>query len=161
MVELVAARDDVDTADMLTMAEAFQKCFIANGAKLRIVDFSTTMLTHADVATPNAFGDIITQTQAGGTANMVVDYVSSDHLTTYGFAYYTGSVTTFVVTTNVTGGTGSDFAPTAITATPHWRTWVVYPETAGSVTYGSMPTKAYLVCRYLQQYGDHLFANRL
>jgi hypothetical protein len=149
MVELVAARNTIDTTDQLTMAEAFQKCFIANGAKLKIVDFVNVKLTHSEVAVPNAFGDIITQTQSpGNTANMVVDYVSADLLTTYGFAYYTGSATTFVNTTNVTGGTGSDFGPTAVTASPHWRDWAVYPETTGGITYGSMPTKAYLVCRY-------------
>lgn len=40
MTELVAARNDVDTSDQLSMAEAFEKCFIVNGTKFRYIAFA-------------------------------------------------------------------------------------------------------------------------
>jgi len=152
MVELEAARDDIDTSDHLSMAEAFQKCFIANGAKLKIVDFVNTKLTIAvapSVAHKN--GTLLAQDQTGGAyAYMVVDYTESTKQTVYGFAYYAGGATAFDTTHSVTdpaAGGGSAFTPATVTATPHWRTWTVQ-ATIGTTEYGTMPEKAYLVCRY-------------
>ncbi len=148
MVELVAARGDIDTTDQLTMAEAYQKCFLANGTKLKIVDFVNTKLTHAALTTPHAFGDILTQDQTGSKyAYMVVDYTNAAKTLTYGFAYYAGGATAFNTANSVTGsGSGTAFTPSAVTGTPHWRDWTVYQ--GDTTTYGTMPAKAYLICRY-------------
>jgi hypothetical protein len=152
MIVLTPSINGIDTSDQLTMAEAFQKCFVANGANLKIVDFVNTKLTIT--ATPSVahkHGTILTQDQTGGKiAYMVVDYTESDKKTVYGFAYYLGGATVFntsnTVTDAATGG-GSDFVPATVSSSPHWRSWTVQ-ATIGTTAYGTMPTRAYLVCRY-------------
>jgi hypothetical protein len=138
MTVLTDSIGDVDTSDQLMMAEAFQKCWIANGTNLKIVDFINVKLTTA-ATTVVPRGTILTQVQGGGNALMLVDFSTTTEV--FGYAYYTGSVTAFVVGTAVTGGPAS-FTPTAVTNAPHWRTWAPMPDS------GEMPETAYLICRY-------------
>jgi hypothetical protein len=148
MVELTAARNDIDTADQLQIFEMAQKGFVVNGSKLKIVDFVNTKLTHTALTTPHAPGDILTQDQTGGKyAYMSVDYTNAAKTETYGYAYYSGGATAFNTTNSVTGsGTGTSFTPATVVAAPHWRDWTVYQ--GDTATYGEMPAKAYLGCRY-------------
>jgi hypothetical protein len=143
MVELVAANGDIDTTDQLVMFSGFQKAFIVNGKNLKIADFGNVKLTHTALATPMAFGEVITQSQGGGDyAYMVVNFTNAAKTQTYGYAYYAGSATAFDTSAVVTG-TGTDFTPTAVTDPPHWYDWTSYAGTAGS-----LPNKAYLGCLY-------------
>jgi len=146
MVELVAARDDIDTTDQLNIFSGNQKAFIVNGANLKIADFGNVMLTHSALDTVHARGDILTQDQSGGDyAYMVVDYTSPDKTKTYGYAYYAGDATAFDTTNQVVGnGSGSSFTPSAVTDPPHWYDWTVYPDDSS----GTMPPVAYLGCWY-------------
>lgn len=139
MVELVAARDDIDTADQLVMFEIFQKVFVVNGAKLKVADFVNTKLTHSALTTAHAKGDILTQATSG--AVMVVDFTDTAKTHTYG----TVISGTFTATNQVTGsGSGTTFTPSAVSDGPHWYDLTVYPDGAS----GSLPAKAYLGCLY-------------
>jgi len=145
MVLLSASDGDIDTSDQCIVFGAYQKAFVVNGSNLKIVDLINCKLTHAELATPHAHGDVLTQ--ATSTATMVVDHTSSDKLNTYG--YVTSG--TFNTSNEVTGsGSGTAFTPSA-TATgcvggnaPHWTDWVVHPDGAS----GSLPSIAYLGCLY-------------
>jgi hypothetical protein len=137
MTVLTDSIGKIDTSDMLNMAEGFQKCWIANGKKLQIVDFVNVKLTTA-ATTVVPRDTILTQDQTGGDfAYMIVDFSTTTEI--FGYAYYAGSATAFIVGTSVTGGPAS-FTPTAVEAGPHWRDWTALK--------GSMPEKAYLICRY-------------
>lgn len=139
MTELAAADGTIDTTDQLVMFEGFQKCFIVNGANLKVADFINTKLTHTALATAHAKGDVLTQATSGAT--MVVDFTTTAKTATYG--YVTSG--TFTTAYQVTGsGSGTAFTPSAVTAKPHWYDWTVYPGGAS----GSMPAKAYLGCLY-------------
>ena len=139
MTELTAANGDIDTSDQLNMFEAYQKVFIVNGSNLKVADFVNYKLTHTALDTQHAKGDVLTQ--ATTNATMVVDFTNTAKTATYG--YVTSG--TFNATNQVTGnGSGSAFTPSAVTASPHWYDWTVYP--GGSS--GTMPTKAYLGCLY-------------
>ncbi len=145
MVKLDAASGDIDTSDRLQIFEGYQKVFIVNGSNLKVADFINTKLTHTALTTAHAHGDILTQTQSGGIAYMVVDFTDTDKKLTYGYAYYTGGITAFDTSTAIIGsGSGTGFTPTAVTSGPHWYGWTVYP--GGSS--GAMPNKAYLGCLY-------------
>jgi hypothetical protein len=137
MTVLTDSIGEIDTSDMLSMAEGFQKCWIANGSKLKIVDFVNVKLTtSATTVVPK--DTILTQNQTGGNyAYMLVDFSTTTEI--FGYAYYAGSATTFVAGTAVTGGPAT-FTPTDVDKAPHWRSWTALK--------GSMPEKAYLVCRY-------------
>jgi hypothetical protein len=145
MTELVAARDDIDTTDQLTVASLFQKVFIANGANLKIADFINTKLTVTALTTAPTRGSTVTQATSGAT--MIVDFVNTAKTEIYG---YTNSGT-FTTTAGHTLSGGSmapeTRVPSAVdeaTTTPHWYDWTVYP--GGSS--GAMPTQAYLVAAY-------------
>lgn len=139
MVKLAASDGDIDTSDSLSIFGAYQKCFVVNGANLKVADFINTKLTHAALSTPHANGD--TLTQATSNATMTVDFTNTAKTETYG--YVTSG--TFDDTNSVSGsGDGDSFTPTAVTSSPHWYDWTVYP--GGSS--GSMPSKAYLGCLY-------------
>ncbi len=146
MTELDTSSGAIDTSDQLNMFEAYQKVFIVNGANLKVADFINTKLTSSALGSAHAKGDILTQDQGGGDiAYMVVDFTNTAKTLTYGFAYYAGSATAFDAVTAITGsGSGSGFTPSAVTASPHWYDWTVYPGGAS----GTMPTKAYLGCLY-------------
>ena len=146
MVELTAARDDIDTSDMLMIFEAYQKAFVINGANLKVVDLVNVKLTSSALTTAHAKGDILTQDQTGGNyAYMVVDFTNTAKTLTYGYAYYGGAATAFNATNAITGsGSGTGFTPSAVTAAPHWYDYTVYPGGAS----GALPNKAYLGCLY-------------
>ena len=138
MTELDTSGGAIDTSDQLTMTSAFQKAFIANGANLKVADFINTKLTHTELGTSHARGDILTQ----DTNNkMIVDFTNTAKTATYGYV----AAGTWDAVNAVTGsGSGSGFTPSAVTANPHWYDWTVYP--GGSS--GAMPAKAYLITVY-------------
>ena len=157
MTELSAANGDIDCTDQLNMYEAFQKVFVVNGANLKVADFINTKLSTADVR-PNDVtnvapikGTILT----GGTttATMVVDYCDANNGAALIYGYVTSG--TFNDDDEVVTGTNGSGTPTAVSftlnaapvANPHWYDWTVYP-TIGGVSFGTMPTKAYLGCLY-------------
>ncbi|KKL17515.1 hypothetical protein LCGC14_2484780, partial [marine sediment metagenome] len=159
MAEITAAKDDIDTGNPLTIAEAYGKVFIANKDKLRVVDFINVKLTLSALTDPPAHGDILTQNQGGSdNAFMVVDYVNAAKTLIYGHAYYGGDATAFDTSNTVSSDdttavmNGATFTPTTVTNPPHWYTWTAYPDCvdAGSVTldYGDIPNQATLVCNY-------------
>ena len=156
MTELVAARDNINTADQMNIFEAYQKVFIVNGENLKVADFVNTKLTsNAEITTYlPSHGDIITQDQTGSKyAYMVVDYISAwaggAHLI-YGFAYYAGGATEFTTSHDVKDDDGdtviSNTNLTTVTAGPHFYDWTVY--NGNETKYGTMPNKAYLGCLY-------------
>jgi len=133
---------DIDTSDQLTMASAFQKVFVANGAKLKVADFINTKLTLAGVTTAPTRGSIITQ----DTDNkMIVDFVTGDLTEIYGYV----TAGTFDTTNAISGGgvDGGTLIPTAVDNTPpHWYSWTEYAKTQALST--NIPAKAYLVSVY-------------
>ena len=107
MIELATATDDIDTSNQLNMASAFQKTFIANGTNLKVADFINTRLTHTELTTAHARGDVLTQ--ADSAASMIVDHTDTDKKLTYGYT----TTGTWDFTHSVTGsGDGAAFTPT-------------------------------------------------
>ncbi|KKL45992.1 hypothetical protein LCGC14_2350080, partial [marine sediment metagenome] len=145
MVELVAARDDIDTSDQLICFEYYYKVMVVNGANLKIADFINTKLTITALTTAPTRGAIVTQVTSGAT--MVVDFVNTAKTEIYG-------KTTSGTFTTTAGHTlsGGSMAPTTrvpsavaeATTLPHWYDWTVYPDAAS----GSLPSKAYLGCSW-------------
>lgn len=149
MVELVAARNDVDTSDQLVLFELGQKVFVVNGAKLKVADFRNVKIATSAVGShyPDP-GNILT----GGNskAQMVVEYITakSGAVTIYGKRTTTE---TFASGETVTG---TDDDSNAIsftlsadeTAPPHWYDWKPYAN--DTAAYGTLPGKAYLGCAY-------------
>ena len=145
LVALAASVGDIDTSDQLIMFEAYQKIFIINGAKLKVVDFINTKLTVTALTTAPTKGSTVTQATSGAT--MIVDFVNTAKTMIYG---YTTSGT-FVTTAGYTLSGGSmdpeTRVPSAVaqaTTLPHWYDYTVYPGGAS----GSLPAKAYLGCTY-------------
>lgn len=152
MTELTDANNDIDTASPLTVAEAFQKIFVANQTNRKIIDFANAKITTADVkpdgkVTPTR-GTVLT----GGTSGaiMVLDYItaSDSACTLYGCRT---TVATFTSGETVTGTVTTTNDVTFVLnaaedAPPHWYDWTPYAN--DTTTYGSMPSSAYLVCRY-------------
>jgi hypothetical protein len=150
MSQLADSELDIDTADFLTIAEAYGKIFVANGSNLKVADFQNTKIATTDVGShPPDFGTVLT----GGTsgAEMVVDYITSTTAdaacTIYGKRTTTA---TFSAAETVTGTDDDDnsisFTTSAAeTAPPHWYDWTVYGNDS---SFGTMPDKANLVCRY-------------
>lgn len=146
MTVLTASIDGIDTSDQLEVATAYQKVFIANGSNLKVTDFANTRLTVTLLTTPPTRG--ATVTQVSSTATMVVDYVYSDATYSYIYGYVTSG--TFVTTTSNTLSGGSmsptNLVPSNVNGPPNWYTWTPYNN--NTTTYGTMPTKAYLVAVY-------------
>lgn len=149
MVELVAARDDIDTSDQLVLFELYQKVFVVNGANLKVADFGNTKIATAEIGShyPDR-GNILT----GGTSNaqMVVDYITSKTgaVTLYGTRTTTA---TFASGETVTGqdddGNAISFVLSAAeVAPPHWYDWKPYAN--DTAAFGELPDKAYLACAY-------------
>ena len=145
MVELVAARADIDTTEQLMMFEAYQKVFVINGTNLKIADFINTKLTITALTTAPTRGSIVTQ--ATSNATMVVDFVNTAKTEIYGKTI-SG---TFVTTGGYTLSGGSmdpeTRVPSAVaqaTTTPHWYDMNVFPDSAS----GSLPDSAYIGCLY-------------
>lgn len=142
MTELDTTSGAIDTSDQLTMAAAFQKVFIANGANLKVADFINTKLTITALTTAPTRGSIVTQVTSGAT--MIVDSVNTAKTEIYG---YTTSGTFTTTAGHTLSGGGMDpttRVPSAVTANPHWYDWTVYP---GGLS-GAMPEKAYLISVY-------------
>jgi hypothetical protein len=153
MIQLAASAigGELDTTDFLTVVEAFEKVFIANGTNLKVADFGNTKIATTDLNThaPDK-GNILT----GGTSGaiMIVDYITSvtadAACTIYGKRTTTA---TFSSGETVTGtdddGNAITFATSAAeTAPPHWYDWTVYGN--DTTNFGDMPSSAYLVARY-------------
>lgn len=148
--ELVALTDsinDIDTTDQLTLIPAFQQVFVINGSNLKVADFVNVKLTHGELATPHAYGDLLTQGTEPNQAFMTVVYTNADKTATYGYAFYSGSTTAFSTGSSVSGsGDGSSFTPSAVTNPPHWYDFTPYQN--DTTTYGELPNKAYIGCLY-------------
>lgn len=149
MVELVAARDDIDTSDQLVMFSLFQKVFVVNGSKKKVADFGNVKITTANI-TGNApdRGNILTGETSG--AQMVVDFINTDT----GAASIYGMRTTDAtfVTGETATGTDDDDNPISFTlnanevAGPHWYNWTPYAN--NEAAFGKLPEKVYLGCPY-------------
>jgi hypothetical protein len=144
----------VVTANTLTIANGFDKAFIANGTTLKVLDFANTKIATANVGTnaPDR-GNILTEATSGAT--MVVDYITSTSsaCTIYGKRT---STATFAGTYTITGtdddGNAISFAASgAETAPPHWYTWTVYG--ADATNNGALPSNAKYVWRYRGRMG--------
>ena len=147
--ELLAANGNIDTTKPLTTAEGFQKLFIANQTNLKVIDFVNVKLTTGAIGTdPPDFGTVLTSNGAG-SPSMIVDYITS--LSSACIIY--GKRTTAAVFADTETVTGTDDDGNAISFVltanedlpPHWYNWTVF---GGSATFGTMPSSAYLVCRY-------------
>ena len=156
MIELTAANGQIDTTDMLTLFEGFQKVFVVNGSNLKVADFVNTVLdlgSGNEMTTPPGKGDLLTQT--GTSATMLVDFVDSTKRYIYGYVTSGTFNTTGDITQTTQANSNLDaMSPNPITATlddvtaaPHWYSWTVFPS-IGTKTYGSIPNKAYLGCLY-------------
>ncbi|KKM66633.1 hypothetical protein LCGC14_1479220 [marine sediment metagenome] len=76
LTELAASTDNIDCTNLLQMAAAYQKVFIANETNLKIADFGNVELSTADVtATIPTKGMFLTGSSSG--AQMVVDFVTA------------------------------------------------------------------------------------
>lgn len=151
MIVLADSVGDIDTADQLTMASAFQKVFIANGSNLKVADFINTKISTTDIGVnaPDR-GNVLTEATSG--ASMIVDYITADTDDAAADVYgYRTTSATFTGSEDITGtdddGNAISFqASDAETAAPTWYDWTVYAGNATS--YGTMPNKAYLVATY-------------
>ena len=162
MTELTDANGDIDTSGPLNATVAFQKLFIANDTKLRVVDFVNTKITTADVgAHPPYRGVILTGGTSGAT--MVVDYITAitDDSASIIYGKRTSNVT-FSSGETVTGtnpvsapspyysgasGAVSFATAAAETAPSHWYDWTVYGNDAAN--YGAMPVRADKICNFM------------
>lgn len=156
MVELTAARDDINTSDPCIIFPLLEKAFVVNGANKKVIDFGNVKITTADVgANPPDRGNIL----MGGTseAQMVVDYIT----TTSGACTIYGKRTTaatFVSGDVVTGtdddegaisftlNANEDSGATVAGGQPHWYDWGPYG--GDTAAFGELPEKVYLGCSY-------------
>ena len=110
---------DINTDGNVALIPAYQKMWVCDGspATYYILDFINTKLT--GVAS-DVFSRGETMTQANSGAAGVFDETRSN----YHYIYRTTS-TEFDTTNLITGGTsGETVTPTAVTAPPHWKTWI-------------------------------------
>ncbi len=162
MSEVTDASGQIDVSKPLNVAVAFQKLFIVNDTRFKVLDFVNTKIVTANVGT-NApdFGTVLT---GASGAKMIVDYITatSSACTIYGKRTTT---TIFPADDTITGtnpsgspyGSAVSFTMTSVAevAPPHWYDWTVFG--ADATNYGVMPDNAYQVCRYrsrLQLTGD-------
>ncbi|MBW1927377.1 MAG: hypothetical protein JRI35_09370, partial [Deltaproteobacteria bacterium] len=151
MSELSAANGDLDISKPLAATEAYQKIFIANKTNLKVADFINVKISTDDAGTnPCHKGNILT----GGTSNatMVVDYVDAvtDDAAMNVYGYRTSDAT-FVDGETVTGTNDDGDAISFVLnddeeSGPHWYDWTVFGN--DTTNYGSMPSRATLVCLY-------------
>jgi hypothetical protein len=152
MVELTDANGNINTNNLLTAVEAFQKLFIVNKTNLKIVDFANTRLTSEAEITTNipSKGDILTQDST--SAELLVDYMYYDDTASDHYVYGTVISGTFNTTNDVKDSdgntiiTGANLSAVTAATTPHWYDWQVFNEDV--YNYGTMPTSATLVCLY-------------
>ena len=150
-----AVAGQLDTTDQLMAFEAFQKICVVNGENLKIADFSNSSITFTVAfTTAPRKGDTISQDQGAGViARMVVDYVSEDKKTIYGFR-----ITEATAVFNATDSIESDDANGDVTMNPVTPTPASFVDrTAGPLWYDweshehltfDLPTKAYIGCLY-------------
>jgi len=148
MSDFTNATGGVNTANPLTVCDAFQKLFIANQTNLKVVDFINTKLTTATAPTNNPNpGTVLTADVS--KASMIVDYVAPDAKTIYGKRTTVATFGAEVISGTDDDGNDIDFTTSIVeTAPPHWYNWTVFGNVADADKYGTMPTSAYLVCRY-------------
>lgn len=151
MIELTTTGNAIDTSDQLNIFEGYQKAFVVNGEKLKIIDFVNTKINTTDAGVnPCHKGNTLT----GGTstASMIVDYVDgvTDNaaMNVYGYRTTTATFSSgeTVTGTNDNGNAISFVLSAAETPPPHWYNWTVFGN--DTTTYGTMPAKAYLGCLY-------------
>lgn len=149
MTQVADSVGDIDTSDMLSACEAYQKIFIANGTNKKVLDFINDKLTIASaLTTPPLKGDTLTQATSG--AAMLVDSVSADKKTIYGYRTTSATFdTTNTVSSDDAGGDTMDpatFTPATATSRssgPFWYDWTKHPSKTTA-----MPSKAYLICTF-------------
>lgn len=147
MTQFTDADDDINTNAPFFMVEAFQKAFIANQTNLKVYDRANTKISTADAgATACVKGTILTGVTSG--AQMVVDYASGVTDDAAALIYGVRTTTaTFQDTETVTGDGGQSFVlDAAEVAPPHWYSWTPFGN--DTTTYGSMPSRAYILCLY-------------
>ena len=151
MTELTAATGDLDVSFLLSSAEAYQKLFIANGTKKKVVDFINTKITTTDAGlNPCTIGMTLT----GGTSTgvMIVDYV--DGITDNSAANIYGKRTSdnpFEASETVTGTNSAGNAVSFVlsvneVAPPHWYTWTTFGQ--DTTNYGTLLVQPTLICLY-------------
>ena len=152
MVELAAAKNDIDCTKPLQMFELYEKVFVVNGTNLKVADFGNVRLytgAAGDICpaekVPPVHGSVLTATEGSASgAIIVVDYVTALD----GAAYIYGkriSAATFVdddVLTDVDATISIELGADEVLP-PHWYDWTVY---GNSANYGTMPTQATLGC---------------
>lgn len=149
LTQIADSVGDVNTSDLLTAFEGYQKVFIANGSNKKVIDFVNDKLVYnSALTTPPLKGD--TLTQASTNAAMLVDSVSSDKKTIYGYRTTTADFnTTNHITSDDAGGDTMDPASwvpdtaTSRSSGPFWYDWVKHPSKSTS-----LPAKVYLSCLY-------------
>jgi hypothetical protein len=139
----------LDTSNPVSIFAGFQKCYIANEAILKVVDFDNIKITTTDLGASIHRGNILT----GGTsgAMMSVDYITSDSINEasviYGHGLNVNIFDTEVVTgTNNDGDAISFTCGTQTKPEPHSYDWTVFG--GNTDTYGSLPDKATIGCLY-------------
>lgn len=151
MAEISDARGTISTANPLTIAEAFQKIFIANQSILKVFDSATIRLVTDELGTGSVSVPARKAILSGDTsgAGMVCDFVDAATGSAYVYGYQIGS-TAFVsddTVVDVDSTTSVSFSLiTAPTDPPHYYNWTPYAN--DTTTYGSMPSSAYIVARY-------------
>ncbi len=150
LTELTAARSTIDCSNLLQIAPAYQKVFIANEAVFKVADFGNVKLSTADIVGAGSRipvkGDLLTGSSSN--AQMVVDYVTAS---TGAALIYGQRVTsaTFTSSDNATTSADSEVnidLDANEVAGPHWYTWTVFAALAA--TYGALPDFAALICLY-------------
>lgn len=153
--ELTAANGTIDTNKPLTVVEAFEKVFVANGTNLKVADFGNVKLHTTDVKPSGKVAPLHDDVLTGGTsgAEMVVDYITALDGDTYVYGKrITAAIfaSADVVTGTNAGGDVSFTLDAAEVLPPHWYDWTVY---GNSSTYGVMPEQANKVFRYQGRVG--------
>ncbi len=148
LTELTAARNTIDCANLLQMASAYQKVFIANEAVLKVADFGNIMILPVDIVSGGVVptkGMLLT----GDTNNaqMVVDFVDAST----GAAKVYGQRVTAALFVDEDIVTDADSTVSFVldeneTAGPHFYDYTVFAALAA--TYGALPDFASLVCNY-------------
>ena len=150
LTELSAADGDIDCLDLLQIAPAYQKVFIANEMVLKVADFGNVKLSTADIEGAGSRipvkGDLLTGSSSG--AKMVVDYVTAatSAALIYGQRITSATFTSSDNTTTSADGEVSIDLDANEVAGPHWYDWTVFAALAA--TYGTMPNFASLICLY-------------
>lgn len=154
MTELSLGGESVNTTDLVTLTEYAQKVIVLNGSNKGVVEFVNTKLTMSALTTAPNVGSVI----SGGTsgAKMLIDSVSADKTTIYGFTYNYDSAQ-FAVSEVLTDADGnmnpSGPTTTAVSearTTPLYHAFEVFPNAGAHsiITDGTNLADLYLGCAY-------------